>query len=65
MADDIDALIDEYGEETVRKAFWLQDHIYKEGLRGIDFSGAAEDTMKEIGPPLIKKAIEDEFARSI
>jgi hypothetical protein len=65
MGDDIDALVDEYGEGTVRKAFWLQQQIYEEGLRGIDFTGAAEDEMREIGPMLIKKAINDEFVRSI
>ena len=28
----IDDLVDQHGEETVRKAFWLQEQIYEEGI---------------------------------
>lgn len=65
MADDIDALIDEYGEDTVRKAFWLQQKIYEEGLRGIDFTGAAEEAMEETAETTVKENIEKRFVRSI
>jgi len=66
MADgDIDSLIDQHGEDTVRKAFWLQQHIFEQGLAGVHFSKAAEKEMEQLGPLLIKKAIEDEFTRNI
>ena len=44
---DIDDLIDEHGEETVRKAFWLQKKIYEEGIEGVRFSDAAERAMEQ------------------
>lgn len=61
----VDRLVSAHGEETVRKAFWLQQHIYEEGLDGIHFSDAAEADMEEMGPMLIKAAIEREFNRNI
>lgn len=61
MSDDIDQLVEQYGEETVRKAFWLQQHIYEEGIKGIGFTGKAEQGMEKIGPFLLKDAIKDEF----
>jgi len=46
MADDvnpdIEAMIDAYGEETVRVAFAVARKIGTVGYPGIDFSGAAE-----------------------
>jgi hypothetical protein len=65
MASDIDSLVDRYGEENVRKAFWLHFKIKREGIEGIDFTGSARDWMRQIGPLLIKKAIEDEFTRNV
>jgi len=65
MAGDIDSLIDQHGEDTVRKAFWLQQHIFEQGLEGVHFSKAAEEDMQRVGPMLVKKAIEDEFKRDI
>jgi len=61
----IDELIEEHGEETVRKAFWLQEKIYEEGIEGVDFSEAAESRIKQQGPLLVKKAIEDNLTRSV
>jgi hypothetical protein len=62
---DIDELIDQHGEQTVRQAFWLQEQIYEEGLSGIDFTGAAEDKMDGLSGLLVKNAIEDELPRTI
>lgn len=63
--DDIENLFDQYGEGTVRKAFWLQQHIYEEGLDPVYFTDAAETDMEKMGPMLIKAAIEREFKRNI
>ena len=63
--DNIDALIDQYGEETVRKAFWLQEKIYEEGIEAVRFSDVAEEKMNKIGPMLVKRGIESEFKRDI
>lgn len=48
---DIDALVDRYGEETMAKAFWLQNKIYKEGLSSVDFTDAAENEMEQLVCP--------------
>lgn len=58
-------LVDRHGEDVVYKAFWLQKHIYEQGLEGIDFSGAAESKMQQIGPALVHKAINDEFTTDV
>lgn len=42
-------LYDKYDDETIEKAYALQQHIYEEGLRGIDFTGSAENAMREVG----------------
>lgn len=58
---DIDSLIDQHGEETIRKAFWLQEKIYEEGLDGIHFTDVAESKMEKVGPLLVNNAIENEL----
>jgi len=62
---DIDTLVNAYGEENVKKAFWLQQHIKDEGIDEINFMAAARRFAEGTGLLLIKKAIEDEFKRSI
>jgi hypothetical protein len=59
----IDDLIEEHGEETVRKAFWLQEHIYEEGLAGVRFSDVAEEHMRQSGPRSVKRKIENNTKR--
>lgn len=61
----IDQLVNLYGEDTVAKAFWLQQEIYEQGLDAAHFTDAAEDEMNQRGPMLIKAAIENEFKRNI
>lgn len=63
--DDLESLYNKHGEGTVKKAFWLQDTIFEEGLDGVGFMEAGEDRIQQQGPMLIKKAIEDEFKRDI
>lgn len=47
MADDnIDALVDEWGQEDVAAAFWLQQHIKDTGLEGIEYMEAARNHLR-------------------
>jgi TRAP-type uncharacterized transport system substrate-binding protein len=55
---EIDALVQAWGEEDVRKAFWLQSHIKRNGLDGIDFSGEARTKIAREGPMFAKQQIE-------
>lgn len=55
---EIDALIAEWGEEDVRKAFWLQSHIKRNGLDGIQFSKKADGAVSSYGPMRTKQIIE-------
>jgi hypothetical protein len=54
----IDALVQAWGEEDVRKAFWLQGHIKRNGLDGINFSEKAETKIAREGPARCKNEIE-------
>jgi hypothetical protein len=60
----IDELKAEHGAETVQQAFWLQEHIYEDGIRGIDFTGDAERKMNEVKQPLVKSEIESQLRSS-
>jgi len=62
---DIDTLVARHGEENVKKAFWLQQKIKREGLDGIGYMEDAKDRVRQMGPLLIKKAIEDEFSTEV
>jgi hypothetical protein len=61
---EIDALVQAWGEEDVRKAFWLQGHIERNGLDGIDFTGKAETKIAREGPMHTKNKIERELDES-
>lgn len=62
---DIDTLVNEYGEENVRKAFWLQEEIKKDGIDGIHFMRVAEEYAEQNGPLHVSKAIRDKFTTSV
>jgi hypothetical protein len=55
---EVDALVQAWGEEDVRKAFWLQSHIERNGLDGINFSEKAEAKIAREGPMYAKQQIE-------
>jgi hypothetical protein len=59
----IDDLIDEHGEENVRKAFWLQEHIKKEGIDGIHFMQKAEAEVMPYAHLLTYQAIRSELSK--
>jgi len=61
----VDDLIEQHGQETIRKAFWLQDTIYREGLEAANFTEAAEESMRQIGPMRVKRRIENNTTRDI
>lgn len=61
----IEELIDRHGEETVQKAFWLQEHIKEEGIEAANFSEAAEQKMEIMGPMNVKNSIENNTLRSL
>lgn len=47
MADDAtDALVDEWGIDNVRAAFWLQSHIKRNGLDGIGYMAEARSHLE-------------------
>lgn len=54
----IDNLIDEHGEGVIQKAFWLQEHIYEEGIEGIHFTKKAEMVMENTGEKTVSSEIE-------
>lgn len=61
--DDLDQLIDTYGEGNVRKAFWLQDEIRKDGLDGIHFMEYAEKEVKQFAPMITHSIIESQMKK--
>ena len=63
----VQELYDEWGEETVKKAFLLQGKIKKEGLDGIHFmhdegqGRSAESKAKQVKYRTVKSTIEGEM----
>lgn len=60
---DIDALINQFGEGNVRKAFWLQDEIRKDGLDGIHFMEVAETNVSKYAHFLVYQAVRSEMKK--
>ena len=67
-SDEIDSLVEKWGEDNVRKAFWLQNHIKNHGIKGIHFmhpgpegGDSAESHMRQVGPMMAKRIIEGEM----
>lgn len=58
---EIDSLIDAWGEDTVRKAFWLQSRIKNEGLRGIHYMDTAETVMEHMKDPVVYENIRSQM----
>lgn len=54
----IDDLVDKHGEETVKQAFWLQEHIYEQGLPAANFTQVGESTMESFKGSVIKANME-------
>jgi hypothetical protein len=61
----VDELVKQHGEETVRKAFWLQEEVFEQGIEGANFSDYSEKEMEQVKKILVKKAINDNTTRSL
>jgi len=59
MSDDIDALVDVWGEGNVQAAFWLSQHIKKHGLDGIGYMERARNHLRSTKEFTAKKKISD------
>lgn len=59
----IDDLVDQYGEDNVTKAFWLQEKIKEDGLDGIHFMAKAEAKAKQVAPMITHQAIRSELKK--
>lgn len=59
MADDeLQALVDEWGEDDVQAAFWLQQHIKEQGIDGIGYMALARSRLESTGEFTVKQTIE-------
>lgn len=54
-----------YDQETIAKAFWLQEHIRRYGIDGIHYSRVGVETADKKGPPLIAAFIEAELKKQL
>ena len=55
--------LDNYDEETLYLAFWLQDKIYREGIEGIHFMRSAEKWAKRNAADITADRISQELRR--
>jgi hypothetical protein len=55
--------LSQYDEEVVAKAFWLQEHIRRYGLDGIQYSEVGERVAADEGPEIIAANISKEFRK--
>lgn len=58
---DIDALVDEWGEDNVQAAFWLQEHIKEQGLDGIKYMEAARNHLRVKGEGKVEKQMKQQM----
>lgn len=61
---EIQAMIDEYGEATVRAAFAIAQSIGREGIEGIDFIGAAEGRIRQYKYMTTRSKVESHMQRA-
>jgi len=52
---ELDDLVDQYGEDVVRQAFALQEHIRRNGLRGVHYMAEAREQARITGHGKTKK----------
>lgn len=67
MADDFEGWksvdLGSYDDETIAKAFWLQEHIRRYGIDGIHFSRRARRVAEVSGPKIIANEIDKELKK--
>lgn len=54
-----------YDDETIAKAFWLQEHIRRYGIDGIYYSRTGVETADKQGPALVAAFIEAELKKQL
>lgn len=59
--DNIQPLVDEWGEDNVQAAFWLQRHIKETGLDGIGYMEAARNHLRSTGQFTVKKKLQGQM----
>lgn len=62
MADDnVELLIDEWGESNVEAAFWLSQHIKNTGLDGIEYMEAARGHLESTKRLTVQSKMESQM----
>lgn len=62
---DIEAMVDAYGEETVRVAFAVAKKIGTVGYPGINFTGAGERAIREASHGVTRKHVQTEVQKNL
>lgn len=55
--------LSQYDDETVAKAFWLQEHIRRYGIDGIHFTKRAKRVAEVQGPKIVAHEISQELKK--
>jgi len=53
--------LENYDEEVVAKAFWLQEHIRRTGLDGVNYSAVGEGVAENVGDDVVANEIDKEL----
>lgn len=53
----------EHSPETIRKAFWLQEKIRREGTPAVRFMATAEQTLERQAPEIVERHISASLKR--
>lgn len=61
MAEEVD--LSRFSPETVDKAFWLQEHIRRNGIEGINYMFHARTEARTRGPRVVADNISNELRK--
>jgi len=56
-----DTLVDEWGEDNVAAAFWLQQKIKDDGLDGIGYMEAARNRLRSNGEQTVREKMKQKM----
>jgi hypothetical protein len=54
-------LVDTWGEENVKQAFWLSNHIKEHGLDGIEYMEAARNHLHSTGEFTVRQKMDSQM----
>jgi hypothetical protein len=57
----IDTLVEQWGEDDVYKAFWLQEHIKEQGIDGIGYMAAARAYLEKNGNDTTRREMKSQM----